>query len=227
MVSAVKTRKLPPQSARAAGTKPAPPPPPRSSLVTALARQAQSFASSMLGNMGTATDVALTLAQSRIERPGPKAAVEKGAALLRDLRQAAGLTLDDLGRALEVDDPAVLSLAEKGKVGLPFELILRLTAVLGRNDPVGFVLQMTRGYNPRMWKALEALGVGHLLVQAGRERQFANIYRSQDGARSLSDADFATALAFAESAFVTAVAFQTKHKKARSKEPDPGLAGRS
>ena len=229
MVSAVKTRKLPPQSARAAGTKPAPPalpPPPRSSLVTALARQAQSFASSMLGNMGTATDVALTLAQSRIERPGPKAAVEKGAALLRDLRQAAGLTLDDLGRALEVDDPAVLSLAENGKVGLPFELILRLTAVLGRNDPVGFVLQMTRGYNPRMWKALEALGVGHLLVQAGRERQFANIYRSHDGARSLSDADFATALAFAESAFVTAVAFQTRHKKARSKEPSAGLAGR-
>ena len=235
MVSAVKTRKLPVQSAqpaRAAGAKPAPPaptapPPPRISLVTALARQAQSFASSMLGNMGTATDVALTLAQSRIERPGPKAAVAKGAALLRDLRQAAGLTLDDLGRALEVDDPAVLSLAEKGKVGLPFELILRLTAVLGRNDPVGFVLQMTRGYNPRMWTALEALGVGHLLVQAGRERQFANIYRSHDGARSLSDADFAAALAFAESAFVTAVAFQTKHKKARSKEADPGLAGRS
>ena len=74
MVSAVKARKLP---ARAAGAKPAPPPPPRSSLVAALARQAQSFASSMLGNMGTATDVALTLAQSRIDRPGPKAAVEK------------------------------------------------------------------------------------------------------------------------------------------------------
>ena len=224
MVSAVKSRKLSARPARAAGAKPASPPPPRSSLVTALARQAQSFASSMLGNVGTATDVALTLAQSRIERPGPKAAVEKGAALLRDLRQAAGLTLDDLGRALEFDDPAVLSLAEKGKVGLPFELILRLTAVLGRNDPVGFLLQMTRGYNPRMWKALEALGVGHLLVQAGRERQFANIYRSHDGARSLSDADFAAALAFAETAFVTAVAFQTKHKKARGKEPDPGLA---
>ena len=107
MVSSAKTRK---QSVRAASAKPAAPPPQRGSLVTALARQAQSFASSVLGNMGTATDVALSLAQSRIERPGPKAAVEKGAALLRDLRQAAGLTLDDLGRALEVDDPAVLSL---------------------------------------------------------------------------------------------------------------------
>ena len=215
MVSAAKTRKT---AVRAPHAEPALPP--RSSLVTALARQAQSFASSVLGNVGAATDVAFTLAQSRIERPGPKAAVEKGAALLRDLRQAAGLTLDDLGRALEVDDPAVLGLAEKGKIGLPFELILRLTAVLGRNDPVGFALQMTRGYNPRMWKALEALGVGHLLVQAGRERQFANIYRSHDAARSLSDADFATALAFADSAFATAVAFQAKHKKSKAKEAE-------
>lgn len=219
MVSSVKTRKRSAgkPTAAVADTASAP----RSSLLTALARQAQSFASAVLGNVGTATDVALTLAQSRIERPGPKAAVEKGAALLRDLRQAAGLTLDDLGHALEVDDPAVLGLAEKGKVGLPFELILRLTAVLGRNDPVGFVLQMTRGYNPRMWKALEALGVGHLLVQAGRERQFANIYRSHDAARSLSDADFATALAFADAAFATAVAFQTRHRKTRAKEADP------
>jgi plasmid maintenance system antidote protein VapI len=218
MVSTAKTGKTGKTTVRAPRAKPAPPP--RSPLVTALARQAQSFASSVLGNVGTATDMALSLAHSRIERPGPKAAVEKGAALLRDLRQAAGLTLDDLGRALNVADPTVLSLAEKGKVGLPFELILRLTAVLGRNDPVGFVLQMTRGYNPKMWKALEAVGVGHLLVQAGRERQFANIYRSHDAARSLSDADFATALAFADSAFATAVAFQTKHKKSRAKEDE-------
>ena len=221
MVSTAKTRNATVRATRAKAD-----PTPRSSLVTALARQAQSFASSVLGNVGTATDMALTLAQSRIERPGPKAAVAKGAALLRDLRQAAGLTLDDLGRALEVEDPTVLSLAEKGKVGLPFELILRLTAVLGRNDPVGFVLQMTRGYNPKMWKALEAVGVGHLLVQAGRERQFANIYRSHDAARSLSDADFATALAFADSAFATAVAFQTRHRKSRVKEDEAAASPR-
>jgi transcriptional regulator with XRE-family HTH domain len=182
------------------------------SLATTLARQLQSFATSVLGNVGTATDVAFTLAQSRIQRPGTKAAVAKGAALLRDLRQAAGLTLDDLGRALEVDDPSFMGLVEKGKVGLPFELILRLTAVLGRNDPVGFALQMTRAYNPQMWKALEVLGVGHLLVQAGREREFANIYRSHDEARALSDADFAAALSFADAAFATALAFQARRK---------------
>ncbi len=193
--------------------------PASASLATSLARQLQSFASSVLGNVGTATDLALTLAQSRIQRPGPKAAVEKGAALLRDLRQAAGLTLDDLGRALELDDPAFLGLVEKGKVGLPFELILRLTAVLGRNDPVGFMLQMTRGYNPKMWKALEAVGIGHLLVQAGREREFANIYRKHDAARALSDADFAAALGFADAAFATALAFRARHRSAPPDKP--------
>ncbi len=183
------------------------------SLVTSLARHLQSIASSVLGNVGAATDVAFTLAQSRIHRPGPRAAVEKAAALLRDLRQAAGLTLEDLGRALDVDDPSYMVLVEEGKVGLPFELILRLTAVLGRNDPVGFILQMTRAYNPKMWKALEALGVGHLLVQAGREREFANIYRSHDAARALSDADFAAALSFADAAFAAALAFHAQRKK--------------
>ena len=198
------------------------PAPASDSMILSLARQLQSWTSSLLGGVGGAADVALTLAGSRLQRPGPKAAVEKAAVLLRDLRQAAGLSLDDLGRALELDNPSLLGLVESGKVGLPFELILRLTSVLGRNDPVGFLLQMTRAYNPGMWRALEGVGIGKLLVQAGREREFANIYRSHDGARSLSDADFAAALAFADSAFATAVAFQTRHKRSRGKEADPG-----
>ena len=196
------------------------------SMILSLARQLQTWTSSMLGGVGSAADVALTLAGSRLQRPGPKAAVEKGAALLRDLRQAAGLSLDDLGRVLELDNPSLLGLVESGKVGLPFELILRLTSVLGRNDPVGFLLQMTRAYNPGMWKALEGVGIGKLLVQAGREREFANIYRSHDGARELSDADFAAALGFAEAAFVAALAFQLQRKpaarKGRKTEPEPG-----
>jgi len=94
-------------------------------LVTTLARQLQSFATSMLGNMGTATDEAFTLAQSRIHRPGSKAAVAMGAALLRELRQAASLTLDDPGRSLEVDELSFMGLVDTGKVGLPFADIYR------------------------------------------------------------------------------------------------------
>jgi hypothetical protein len=210
--------------------EPAPAPaPPGASLVVSLARQLQSLSSSILGRVGTATDVALTLAQSRALKPGPKAAVDKAAALLRDLRQAAGLTIDDLGRALELEDPSFMGLVESGQVGLPFELILRLAAVLGRNDPVGFILQMTRSYNPKTWKTLEALGVGKLLMQAGREREFANIYRSHDAARSLSDQDFAAALGFANAAFEAALEFQAKHGRSRRpkderRAADPGPA---
>jgi hypothetical protein len=185
--------------------------PPSASMVLSLAKQLQAWTGSILGGMGTATDVAITLAQSRAQKPGPKAAVDKAAALLRDLRQAAGLTVDDLGRALELEDPSFMGLVESGKVGL----ILRLAAVLGRNDPVGFILQMTRSYNPKTWSTLEALGVGKLLVQAGREREFANIYRSNDAARALSDKDFAAALGFADAAFKAALEFQARHARAR------------
>lgn len=191
------------------------------SLLMSLARQAQAWSGSILGGVGTATDVAMTLAQSRLQKPGPKAAVTKAAALLRDLREAAGLTVDDLGRLLELDDPSFMGLVESGKVGLPFDVILRLAAVLGRNDPIGFILQMTRSYNPRTWKTLEALGIGKLVVQAGREREFANIYRSHDAARNLSDADFAAALAFTDAAFKTALAFHAGLKPASEGKKPP------
>lgn len=172
-----------------------------------LARQLHSWTGSLLGGVGTAADMSLALAAASIQRPGPKAAVQKAAALLRDAREAAGMTLDDLGQALDLEDPSLLQLVESGKVGLPFELILRLAAILGKNDPVTFILQLTRSYNPRVWKALEALGFGRLLVQAGREREFANIYRSRNAARTLSDKDFAAALAFTAQAFDSALVF--------------------
>jgi hypothetical protein len=63
-----------------------------------------------------------------------------------------------------------------------------------------------------VWKSLEALGIGKLLVQAGREREFANIYRSNTAARQLSDKDFAAALAFSAAAFDSALVF-LGHKK--------------
>ncbi len=175
--------------------------------VRSLARQLHAWTGSLIGGVGTAADLSLAMAAASVQRPGPKAAVAKAAALLRDARQAAGLTLDELGEALELKDPSFMALVESGKVGLPFELILRIATVLGRNDPVTLVLQLTRSFNPRVWKSLEALGVGKLIVQAGREREFANIYRSNTAARSLSDKDFAAALAFSASAFESALVF--------------------
>ena len=175
--------------------------------VRSLARQLHSWTGSLIGGVGTAADFSLAMAAASVQRPGPKAAVAKATALLRDAREAAGLTLDDLGEALELKDPTFMRLVESGKVGLPFEMILRMATILGRNDPVTFVLQLTRSFNPRVWQSLEALGVGKLIVQAGREREFANIYRSNAAARALSDRDFAAALAFSAAAFESALVF--------------------
>lgn len=172
-----------------------------------LARQLHAWTGSLLGGVGTAADMSLALAAAAVTRPGPKAAVNKAAALVKDAREAAGMTLDDLGAALDLKDPTFMALVESGKVGLPFELILRMATILGRNDPITFILQLTRSYNPRVWKTLEALGIGRLVVQAGREREFANIYRSNPAARQLSDKDFAAALAFSAAAFQSALTF--------------------
>jgi transcriptional regulator with XRE-family HTH domain len=188
--------------------------------VRSLARQLHSWTGTLLGGVGTAADMSLALAAASVQRPGPKAAVAKAAALVKDAREAAGLTLDDLGTALELKDPSFMALVESGKVGLPFDMILRLATILGRNDPVTFILQLTRSYNPRVWKSLEALGIGKLLVQAGREREFANIYRSNTAARQLSDKDFAAALAFSAAAFDSALVFLGHTKKTSSAKPD-------
>lgn len=189
-----------------------------SGAVRSLARQLHSWTGSLLGGVGTAADVSLALAAASVQRPGPKAAVAKAAALVKDAREAAGLTLDDLGAALELEDASFMALVESGKVGLPFDLILRLATILGRNDPITFVLQLTRSYNPRVWKSLEALGVGKLLVQAGREREFANIYRSNHLARQLSDKEFAAVLKFSTAAFTSGLEFLGHVAKNPSKQ---------
>lgn len=128
-------------------------------------------------------------------------------AYLREVREVAGLTLDDLSEAIELTDRSLLEGVEAGTATLSFELVLRLTAVLARHDPVPFVSRLVRSHNPVLWQLLEDWGVGRLPLQLEREREFVNILRSQDGARDLSEADFAQVLAFTRSAFETALHF--------------------
>lgn len=70
--------------------------------------------------------------------------------LLRGMREAAGLSASDLAQAVDLSDPALIEQAEGGKLALPFELILRVAAVLGRNDPVPAVMRLTRAQNPEL-----------------------------------------------------------------------------
>ena len=182
------------------------------SSVLSLARQLHAWAGSALGMAGTMTDLSLFVVKSKVKKPAQKAALERAGSLLGELRHAAGLSLDELGAALDLKEPSFLGLVESGKAVLPFELILRLTSILGRNDPLGFMLQLTRSYNPDLWVTLESLGIGKLIVQAGREREFANIYRMHDAARDLNDQQFAASLAFVTAAFQSAMAFQDASK---------------
>lgn len=134
-------------------------------------------------------------------------------ASLRRLRQAAGLTISEVGTAINLKDPSLIEAWEKGRIAVPFEIVLRLAAVLGRNDPIGFVMKFTRSANPDLWRSLESLGVGKLLIQSAREREFANIYRADDEARQLSDKEFAEVLTFTRAAFEMAMAFRGRSGK--------------
>jgi hypothetical protein len=85
---------------------------------------------------------------------------------------------------------------------------------------VTFAMKLARTYNPSLWKALDDLGIGRLAVQAGRERELANLYRANDAARRLSDADFAAVLDFTRQGFDMAVAFRRAPARAgRARRP--------
>ena len=175
-----------------------------------LARDVRSWADFVLGIANTAADLSFRVASARLTKPSHKAAVKKAESVFRSLRESAGLTLTDIGKAINLKDVSLLEDVEGGKVGLPFEVILRLAGVLGRNDPIPVVMKLTRSYNPKLWETLEALGLGRLAVQAGREREFANIYRASDAARQLNDAEFAAALKFVCASFDAALAFRAE-----------------
>jgi len=187
-----------------------------------LARDLRSWTDFVLGIANTAADLSFRVASSRLTNPSHKAAVEKAGGLFRNLREGAGLTLADLGRAINLKDVTLLEQVEGGKVGLPFEIILRLAGVLGRNDPIPVAMKLTRTYNPKLWATLEGLGVGRLAVQAGREREFANIYRGSDAARQLSDEEFAAALKFVRASFEAALVFRAETAKGVGAEKASG-----
>ena len=178
------------------------------SPILGVARQVRGWSDSVLGIAGAAADVSIGAAKAMLVKPEQRAALEKAGGVLRGMREAAGLSVKEVGDAINLADPTLLDLVENGKVALPFEIILRLASVLGRNDPISFVMRFTRSYNPEVWKTLEGLGIGRFAVQAGREREFANIYRASDAARGLRDEEFAAVLAFTKAAFDLAMAFR-------------------
>ena len=173
-----------------------------------VAQQLRRWTDNVLGIAGSAGELSLNLAQARAKTTREQQSLQKAGSMLRRAREEAGLTMQELSDAVAIADPRALERAEVGKAALPMEVVLRLASVLGRRDPVPFAMKLARSYNPQLWKALDALGIGNLVALAGRERELANLYRGNDDARRLSDADFADVLAFVKNGFDMAVKFR-------------------
>jgi transcriptional regulator with XRE-family HTH domain len=131
---------------------------------------------------------------------------------LKDMREVAGLTVNELSDAISLKDQSILEAVENGTATLSFELILRLSALLARNDPIPFILKYSRTYSPDTWKLLHDWGAGRLPLQYQREREFINIYRSQDQARQLSDEGFNEVLEFTRQAFNMSLHFASEQE---------------
>ncbi len=177
------------------------------SLQSALVRGLGALTSGVTERMAASGGVGLRVGKALLLSPEGARMRREAGRTLRELRKLAGLTVDELADALEVSDRSLLEAVEKGTATLSFELILRLSALLARNDPLPFVVQMTRSYNPTLWKLLEGWGVVRIPQQIERERRFVNVYRAQDVARKLSDDAFDHVLRFTQAAFEMALHF--------------------
>jgi hypothetical protein len=139
------------------------------------------------------------------------------------MREAAGLTVDELARAVDLSDPEMLG--RRPKAAWPrcrSRWCCAWGGVLGRSDPLTATMKLARAYNPQLWKAMDDLGVGRLVVQAGRERELANLYRGNDDARRLSDEEFAEVLGLHENGVRHGGAFPLR----RSARARPAAKGR-
>lgn len=119
---------------------------------------------------------------------------------LRDAREVAGLNLQELAEILGLKDAELLEEVESGRATLPFDMILRIAALVARHDPIPFILKFVRTYNPALESRLDGLGILQLPKQYERERRFVNLLRKHDELRDMSDAEFERFVDLQESA---------------------------
>lgn len=154
-----------------------------------------------------ATDTSLRVGRALINSQDQLRAMLTAGQSLKDIREVAGLTLSEMSEALNLKDKSVLEAIENGTSTLSFELILRLAALIARNDPIPFIMRTTRNYNPEVWQILNDWGVARLPLQFEREREFINIFRRHDDARTLSDEGFQKVLEFTRQSFEMSLHF--------------------
>ncbi|MCG2580096.1 MAG: helix-turn-helix domain-containing protein [Marinobacter sp.] len=197
------------------------------------ARDQKSLVNRITGMTGSAlrfaarsTDTSLRVGRALINSQDQLRMMLTAGQSLKDIREVAGLTLSEMSEALNLKDKSVLEAVENGTATLSFELILRLAALIARNDPIPFILRTTRNYNPEVWQILNDWGIGRLPLQFEREREFINIFRRHDDARNLSDEGFQKVLEFTRQSFEMSLHFveEQEQKVAELREKYEGSA---
>ena len=191
---------------------------PEESLIKRLTSIPGAVADSAFRIVARTTDVPLRVGKALFLRPEQAEMMQEAGRTLKDLREVAGLTRDELSEALDLKDHSLIEAVENGTATLSFELVLRLAALLARHDPIPVILKFTRSYNPELWKMLKDWGIGRLSLHFERERQFINIYRRHDAARKLSDEGFVRVLDFTRAAFEMALHFAAEQENVKDKE---------
>lgn len=165
------------------------------------------FTGSALKLGARATDTSLKVGRVLVNSQDQLRAMLATGQSLKDIREVAGLTLSEMSDALNLKDKSLLEAIENGTATLSFELILRFAALVARNDPIPFIMRTTRNYNPEVWQILNDWGIGRIPLQFEREREFINIFRRHDNARSLSDEGFKKVLEFTRNSFEMSMHF--------------------
>ncbi|MET4027496.1 transcriptional regulator with XRE-family HTH domain [Marinobacter sp. MBR-99] len=165
------------------------------------------FTGSALRLGARATDTSLRVGRALVNSQDQLRTMLAAGQSLKDIREVAGLTLSEMSEALNLKDKSLLEAIENGTSTLSFELILRLAALIARNDPIPFIMRTTRNYNPEVWQILNDWGIGRIPLQFEREREFINIFRRHDDARNLSDEGFRKVLEFTRHSFEMSMHF--------------------
>ena len=140
--------------------------------------------------------------------------------LLRDARETAGLSLRELTEALGVKDTDLLEDIESGERIIPLELLFRCASLVARHDPIPFLVQFMRTYNPALGKTLDQWGVMTLPVQFERERRWINLYRQHDILRKLDDQEYDRLVNYVDSATDLVLDVMLREKQANLPAPD-------
>jgi transcriptional regulator with XRE-family HTH domain len=151
---------------------------------------------------------------SKAVSPERLSAMADAGSFLRDAREVAGLNLQELSTALGLSDTEFLEEVEQGRATLPFDMILRVAALIARHDPIPFILNFLRTYNPALEKRLDYWGITALPKQYERERRFVNLVRQHDILRDMSDEEFDRFIGYQGSAINLTLEVMASEKRA-------------